>query len=627
MFGGYCGKMAFVDLTSGEVREKRLDEALAQDFIGGYGVGVRILYEHQRKGIDPLSPESTIGFTTGPLTGTKVPTGGRYMVVGKSPLTGGWGDANSGGYFGSELKAAGWDAVFVTGVASSATYLLIRDDQIMLRDASSLWGMDTVETERALSRELKAPRLRVASIGPASEKLSLISGIANDGGRIAARSGLGAVMGSKRLKAVAVRGTGRVPVVHEKELESLRKNYIKTLREGPGFPATLMEQGTCGITKGLISAGATPIKNWRLAGEGVFPGAIRVSDVDPILRYQTRKYGCANCPIACGGLVKVPEGSYPVDETHKPEYETIASFGPLCMNEDPMVIFKLNDMCNRSGLDTISAGSVIAFAMECFEKGILTRKDTDGIDLKWGDRDAMVTLLQKIIRREGIGDVLADGVKIAAERIGKSAGACAIHVGGQEPGMHSALFLPGRGTGYVCDPTPGRHTATPMARVDAGMAGIAPYEEVQFHGFERYEYRSKGPASAKTSCYWQAGTCAGLCLFPVIFFGNYPLLEFFNAVTGREMNMQEALKTGARIQTLRQYFNIREGIKPEEIHLPSRMQGIPPHQEGPVAGITIDIESLRQEYFRSMGWDSKTGVPLENTLKDLNIRDVVHSFL
>jgi aldehyde:ferredoxin oxidoreductase len=627
MFGGYCGKMAFVDLTSGEVREKRLDEALAQDFIGGYGVGVRILYEHQRKGIDPLSPESTIGFTTGPLTGTKVPTGGRYMVVGKSPLTGGWGDANSGGYFGSELKAAGWDAVFVTGVASSATYLLIRDDQIMLRDASSLWGMDTVETERALSRELKAPRLRVASIGPASEKLSLISGIANDGGRIAARSGLGAVMGSKRLKAVAVRGTGRVPVVHEKELESLRKNYIKTLREGPGFPSTLMEQGTCGITKGLISAGATPIKNWRLAGEGVFPGAIRVSDVDPILRYQTRKYGCANCPIACGGLVKVPEGSYPVDETHKPEYETIASFGPLCMNEDPMVIFKLNDMCNRSGLDTISAGSVIAFAMECFEKGILTRKDTDGIDLKWGDRDAMVTLLQKIIRREGIGDVLADGVKIAAERIGKSAGACAIHVGGQEPGMHSALFLPGRGTGYVCDPTPGRHTATPMARVDAGMAGIAPYEEVQFHGFERYEYRSKGPASAKTSCYWQAGTCAGLCLFPVIFFGNYPLLEFFNAVTGREMNMQEALKTGARIQTLRQYFNIREGIKPEEIHLPSRMQGIPPHQEGPVAGITIDIESLRQEYFRSMGWDSKTGVPLEDTLKDLNIRDVVHSFL
>jgi aldehyde:ferredoxin oxidoreductase len=627
MFGGYTGKMAFVDLSSGEVREKKLDEALARDFIGGYGMGVRVLYEHQRKGIDPLGPESTIGFTTGPLTGTKAPTGGRYMVVGKSPLTGGWGDANSGGYFGSELKAAGWDAVFVSGVASSATYVLIRDDQIVLRDASRLWGMDTVETERALRRELKAPRLRVACIGPASEKLSLISGIVNDGGRIAARSGLGAVMGSKRLKAVAVQGTGRVRVVHEQKLEGLRKSYLKTLRQGPGFSSTLTEQGTCGITKGLIAAGATPIKNWLLAGEGLFPGATRVSDVDPILRYQIRKYGCANCPIACGGLVKVTEGSYPVDETHKPEYETIASFGPLCMNEDPMVIFKLNDMCNRSGLDTISAGSVIAFAMECFEKGILTTKDTDGIDLKWGDSDAMVTLLQKIIRREGIGDALADGVKVAARKIGKAAGASAIHVGGQEPGMHNALFLPGRGTGYVSDPTPGRHTATPMARIDAGMAGIAPYEEMQFHGFERYEYRTKGPASAKTSCYWQVGTCAGLCLFPVIFFGNYPLLEFFNAVTGREMNMQEALKTGARIQSLRQYFNIREGIKPEEIHLPSRMLGIPPHQEGPLAGITIDLESLRQEYFKSMGWDSRTGVPLEDTLKNLNIRDIVHSFL
>jgi aldehyde:ferredoxin oxidoreductase len=598
MVGGYTGKMAFVDLSSGEIREEKLDEALARDFIGGYGMGARILYERQRKGIDPMGPESIIGFTTGPLTGTKVPTGGRYTVVGKSPLTGGWGDANSGGYFGSELKAAGWDAVFVSGVAASATYLLIRDDQIMLKDASRLWGMDTVETERTLRQELNAPRLRVACIGPASEKLSLISGIVNDGGRIAARSGLGAVMGSKRLKAVAVLGTGKVPVAHGKELERLRKSYLETLRQGPGFWATLMNQGTCGITQGLVAGGATPIKNWLLAGDGSFPGARSVSDADAVLRYQTRKYGCANCPIACGGLVKVAEGAYAMDEAHKPEYETIASFGPLCGNGDPMVIFKLNDMCNRSGLDTISAGSVIAFAMECFEKGIVTSKDTDGIDLKWGDRDAMVALLQKIIRREGIGDLLADGVKAAAARIGKGAAGCAIHVGGQEPGMHSALFLPGRGTGYVCDPTPGRHTAGPMARIDAGMAGIAPYEEMQFHGFERYDYKSKGPASAKTSCYWQIGTCAGLCLFPVIFFGNYPLLEFFNAVTGRDMNLQEALKTGARIQTLRQYFNIREGINPRDIRLPSRMQGIPPHQKGPLAGITIDIETLRQEYFR-----------------------------
>jgi aldehyde:ferredoxin oxidoreductase len=626
MLGGYVGKIAFVDLSTGKIREEKLDESLARDFIGGYGIGVRILYERQRKGMDPLAPESIIGFMTGPLTGTKVPTGGRYMVVAKSPLTGGWGDANSGGYFGSELKAAGWDGIFVSGAASSAVYLLIQDERIVLRDASRLWGKDTVETEETLRRELKAPKLRVACIGPASEKLSLISGIVNDAGRIAARSGLGAVMGSKRLKAIAVQGRGKVPVAHEEELEKLRGSYLKTLRQSPGFSATLMTQGTCGITKGLIAGGATPVKNWLLAGEGLFPGSESVSDPDAVLRYQTRKYGCANCPFACGGLVKVNEGPYPVAESHKPEYETIASFGPLCMNGDPMVIFKLNDMCNRSGLDTISAGTVVAFAMECFEKGILTSKDTDGIDLKWGDQDAMVTLLRKIIHREGIGDVLADGVKAAAARIGKGAERCAVHAGGQEPGMHNALFMPGRGTGYVCDPTPGRHTAAPMARIDAGMAGLAPYEEVQFRGFERYEYKSKGPASATASSYWQVGACAGLCLFAVIFLGNYPLLEFFNAVTGSGMSIQETLKTGARIQTLRQCFNIREGIQPREIRLPSRMLGIPPHQDGPLAGVTIDVESLRQGYFRAMGWDTKTGIPLDNTLKESNLQEVIQLF-
>jgi aldehyde:ferredoxin oxidoreductase len=626
MLGGYVGKIAFVDLSTGKIREEILDEALARDFIGGYGMGVRILYERQRKGIDPLAPESILGFTTGPLTGTKVPTGGRYMVVGKSPLTGGWGDANSGGYFGSELKAAGWDGIFVSGAASSATYLLIRDDRIVLKDASHLQGKDTVETEEILRQELKAPELRVACIGPASEKLSLISGIVNDGGRIAARSGLGAVMGSKRLKAIAVQGTGKVPVAREEELDKVRKSYLKALREASGFPMTLMKQGTCGLTKGLIASGATPVKNWLLAGEGPFPGSKTLSDADTVLHYQTRKYGCANCPIACGGLVKVNEGAYPVPESHKPEYETMASFGPLCMNADPMVIFKLNDMCNRSGLDTISAGSVVAFAMECFENGILTTKDTDGIDLEWGNGKAMVTLLQKIIRREGIGDLLADGVKVAATRIGKGAEARAMHVAGQEPGMHSGLFLPSRATGYVCDPTPGRHTAAPMARIDAGMAGLAPYEEMQFRGFERYDYKNKGPASAKASCYWQVGACAGVCLFPVIFFGDYPLLDFFNAVTGWAMDMGEVLRTGARIQTLRQCFSVREGLTAREIQLPSRMVGRPPQQEGPLAGITIDIESLRQGYFSSMGWDSKSGIPLEGTLEELRIQEVVRSF-
>ena len=628
MTGGYMGRIGFVDLSTGEMREEKLDERLARSFIGGYGLGARILFEHQKGGADPLGPENTLGFTTGPLTGTPSPTGGRYMAVCKSPLTGGWGDANSGGYLGSELKSAGWDAIFVSGIAASPKYLLATEEGLELREASHVWGRDTVDTEEILRKDVGVSRLRVACIGPASERRSLISGIVNDGGRIAARSGVGAVMGSKRLKALAVHGKRKVTVSDKEMLDRLRKGFIKELRELKGFPRLLTDYGTCGLTDGLVAGGATPVKNWLLAGKQAFPTLDKIADFDTVIQYQVKKYACSNCPIACGGIFKVSKGPYPLAEVHKPEYETIAAFGTMCMNDNWLSIIKLNDMCNRSGLDTISAGSVLAFAMECFEKGIITKSDTDGIELTWGNAEAMVAMIEKIIRREGLGDVLADGVKAAAQKIGRDAQECAIHVGGQEPGLHNASFLPGRGTGFVCDPTPGRHTAAaPMARIDGGSPAIvAPYPELQFRDYERYEYKSKGPASATTSCYWQVGACAGVCLFPVIFFGNYPLLEFLNAVTGWGMDMAEALETGARIQTLRQAFNLREGIGPREIKLPTRMAGVPPKSEGPLAGITIDIDSLASEYRKAMGWDPDTGYPTEATLGRLGLKEFTETY-
>lgn len=625
MGNGYTGRIGFVDLTTGEIREERLDKGVAREFIGGYGLGVRMLFERQRPGVDPLGPESILGFVTGPLTGTKVPTGGRYTAVCKSPLTGGWGDANSGGYFGSELKAAGWDALFVTGTAHSPRYVLVTEDGLALREAAHLWGKDTVDAEETLRRELRDPKVRVACIGPASERLSLISGIVNDSGRVAARSGVGAVMGAKRLKAVAVRGKRRVSVADEKGLDGLRKAYLKELRKGGGFAEGLMKHGTCGGTHGLVAAGASPLKNWQLAGEKALPNLEKLTDPALMMQHQVKKFACANCPIACGGILKVPGGPYPLEETHKPEYESLAALGTLCLNNDLSSVIKLNDMCNRSGLDTISAGSVLAFAMECFDKGAVSKADMDGIELKWGEPKAMIAMLDKIIRREGFGDVLADGVKLAAQRIGRGTEEYAVHVGGQEPGMHSPLFLPSRATGYVCDPTPGRHTAAPMARIDAGMAAIAPYPEVQFQGFERYEYKTKGAASATTSCYWQVGTCAGVCLFPVVFFGNYPLVDFLNAVTGWDAGMSELLDTGARIQTLRQCFNAREGIDPRAIKLPSRLAGIPPHGDGPLTGVAIDAESLAGEYNKAMGWDPATGLPERATLDRLGLRDLVEN--
>jgi aldehyde:ferredoxin oxidoreductase len=623
---GYGGKVAFVDLSRGEIREERLDEGMARGFIGGYGLGVRVLFERMKKGVDPLGVENTLGFTTGPLTGTKTPTGGRYMAVCKSPLTGGWGDANSGGYFGSELKAAGWDALFVTGIASAPRYLSVMDGKIELRDASHIWGKDTAETEETIRKELNGNRFRVACIGPASEKLSLISGIVNDRGRIAARSGVGAVMGSKRLKAVAVIGTGGVGVADETGLDQLRKRFLEDLRSAQGFPRTLSDFGTFGLTAGLVIGGATPVKNWLLAGGQAFPNVDNVADPDLAIRFRKGKYACANCPIACGGIFKVEEGPYPIEELHRPEYETLAAFGPMCMNDDFPSILKLTDLCNRGGLDTISTGTVLAFAMECYEHGIISDKDTDGIEMRWGDGKAMIAMVNKIIDREGFGDLLADGVKVAAQKIGKGAEAFAMHVSGQEPGFHNALFLPGRGTGFVCDPTPGRHTAAPMARLDGGAGAFGPYPELKFDAFERYQFKGKGPMSAKASCYLQTGSCAGVCLFPMIFFGNYPLIDFLNAVTGWEMTVNEALETGARIQTLRQAFNIREGIDPCRVKLPPRLAGIPPKDEGPLAGITLDMKTLASEYWQAMGWDATSGHPSPKTLERLGLAPLVEDF-
>ena len=626
MIGGYAGKIAFVDLTSGEIQTEKLDYDQARNFIGGQGLGARILFERQKKGVDPLAAQSILGFTAGPLTGTKVPTGGRYMVVCKSPLTGGWGDANAGGYFGSELKAAGWDAVFVTGQASAPQYLLITDDRIELKDASNLWGRDVIDTESILRKEARDKKIRSASIGPASEKLSLISGVVNDGGRVAARSGVGAVMGAKKLKAVAVRGTAKVGVADQDTLDSLRKQFIAEMREMEGFPQILMKYGTCGLTGSLVASGATPIKNWQLTGDQAFPNLENLTDVDAMLNYQSRKYGCANCPIACGGNFNVTEGKYPVGETKKPEYETIGAFGTMCMCDDFETIIKLNDMCNRSGLDTISTGTVLAFAMECFEHGVITDADTDGISLTWGNGDAMVAMVEGMIAREGFGDVLADGVKVAAEKIGDGAERFAMHVGGQEPGLHNALFLPSRGTGFVCDPTPGRHTASPMARIDGGPGAFGPYPELKIDSFDRYTYTGKGPLSATASRYLQAGASAGLCLMPLMFFGNFPFVDFFNAVTGWNLDVEQVLTAGARIQTLRQSFNIREGVQPDDVRLPERMAGRPPQTEGPVAGISVDIDSLAREYRQAMGWDPQTGRPRSSVLEDLGLADLVRDY-
>ena len=388
MIGGHMGKLLFVDLGGGQIRVEEPDDALYRDFLGGYGLGARVIYGRQPSGVDPLGPEATLGFCTGVLVGSPAITPNRWTVVGKSPLTGGWGDANCGGYWGPMLKAAGFDAVFVKGIADRPTYLFVEEGAAELRDASDLWGVDALEAELRL-RE-RYPKSQSAVIGPAAEKLSLMSGVVNDEGRIAARSGLGAVMGAKRLKAIVCRGTAPLPMADATRANEIRRRFIREMAANPKVKY-FTKYGTINHTASSAFGGDSPIRNWGGSGLEDFPTAEAISD-DTMLTYEYKKYACWKCNIACGGHYRTDDAAFPVGKTHKPEYETSALWGNNLLNDNIHSIIKANDLCNRYGLDTISTGSVIGFAIECYERGLLTNADTDGIELRWGDAAAIMAL-------------------------------------------------------------------------------------------------------------------------------------------------------------------------------------------------------------------------------------------
>jgi aldehyde:ferredoxin oxidoreductase len=427
---GIIGRMLFVDLTAGRIHEEELREQDARAFLGGYGLGAKVLYERLPKGTDPLGPDNLVGFLAGPLTGTPLPFVSRYTVVGKSPLTGCWGDANGSGAFGPALKFSGYDAVFVSGCSGSPVCLLVGDGPPRLEGAGEAWGRDTYFTEDWVKGRY-GPRAEAACIGPAGERQARIAAVISAKGRAAARAGLGAVMGSKRLKAVVALGSGKVPLAFPEKVAELRKKYTQQMKDGVGFSSFYRVTGTPGYTEVAVVNGDTPVGNWA-------SDVSRLADTsllcyDSMKAYITKRRTCLGCPMADWGQAMIREGPYRLDEeAHVPEYETTSMFGPNCLNTNYESIVKCNDLCNRYGIDTISAGSAVAFAIRCREEGLLSSEDLDGLDPKWGDHAAIVALTGRMVRGEGIGALLAEGVKAAAERIGKGAERFAVHVGGQE---------------------------------------------------------------------------------------------------------------------------------------------------------------------------------------------------
>ncbi|MFO7952490.1 MAG: aldehyde ferredoxin oxidoreductase family protein [Bacillota bacterium] len=653
---GFTGKILFVDLSSGSLVDQHLPDSFYENFLSGSGLGIAYLYTHIPQGADPLGPDNILGFVSGLLTGTGSVLTGRWMAVCKSPLTGGWGDANCGGNLSPAIKQCGYDGIFFKGISDKPVYLIIDEQGPRLEDASFLWGTDTTETEKLLENEYRSKKKpSIAVIGAAAENLSLISGICNDYGRIAARSGCGAVMGSKKLKAVVLSGSNPVKSDRKDEVRRLTKNYTNKVKKIklPGFfkgsilplagkmvgkmktmtaldgmttiVPSFKKWGTPVSNSLGVTSGDLPIKNWGGSVLNFNYSHYKHLNPDLIISREQKKYSCYSCTIGCGGICKIDdisEGEY--KETHKPEYETCAAFGGLLVNKNRDSIFYINEILNRAGMDSISAGNTVAFAIECYENGLLDQKDTGGLELTWGNAPAIIALVKKMIAREGLGDVLADGVKQAVAKIGKDSSTYAMHAGGQEPGLHDPRFDPLLGVHFSSDPTPGRHTIS-SAQYYLMMhlwekVSWAPRVTRYPKAEEYIPSENEALKAVAGASFKQVLDGSGGCLFAAISgLQHWPLFEWLNAVTGWDKSADEYMEIGRRMQTLRQMFNIREGINPLDFKMPDRLAGNPPLEEGPLKDKMVPIEEMIKLYWKYFGWDEKNGAPLEDTISKLGL--------
>jgi aldehyde:ferredoxin oxidoreductase len=647
------GKVLWVDLNRKEFIEETIPEEVYQQFLSGIGLAAHLLYQHIPAGADPLGPENVLGFVSGLLTGTPCLFSGRWMAVGKSPLTNTWGESNCGGYFSFAIKKCGYDGIFFKGISDQPVYLMVDPGGPQLLDADDLWGSDTTTTEKQLLERHGNQRTPgVVCIGPAGEKQSLIAGISHDFGRMAARSGLGAVMGSKNLKAVVLTGARSVPAAHPARMKALsqkpakltrfsipfsssmmavagkflRNPWFKVRWDGLLFAGVLRKWGTVGLNQTSIEWGDAPIKNW--AGTYKDFRLDQSKNISPkrIAEREQKKYHCLACPLGCGGKFHNNGDNQP---SHRPEYETTLAFSGLLLNQDYELVVEINDLLNQAGMDTISAGGTVAAAIEWYQDGLLTAADTGGLVLSWGDRDAVLTLVKAMIARTGIGDILADGSQRAAERLKIEDRRAVITAGGSELAFHDTRLDPGFALHAGVEPSPGRHTSGAfiyyvLFRLWKRVKTLPNPPFISPKGqnlLPTEELIHRAVAISKFTNFYNA---LGICLFGIyIGIDRLPLFEWANAVTGWSKTPEEYLEIGHRIQTLRQLFNIKQGVSPQDIKVSRRALGIPPQETGPNQGRQIDYAAMRKMYWAQIGWDPDSGVPTLKTLGELGIGDRV----
>jgi len=613
--GGYTGKVLRIDLTEQKYAEEPLREDVAAKYLGGSGVGIKYLLDEIPAKCDPLGPENKLIFSLGPLCGTDTPCASRLKVVTKSPVTGTATKASTGGFFPAEIKFAGYDMIIIEGKAEKPTYVWIRDGRVAFRDAKHIWGMNTVDTQQAIKDTLGDQNIRTACIGPAGEKLSLMGAIINEK-HAAGRKGVGAVMGSKNLKAIAIRGNTEVPINDPEAYKDARKFMLDAMKASHHLYSGFSKSGTPMTIDVTSAMGVCPTKNFSNTGE--WDAAEYLGDEIGQKEYNITREFCYQCPVGCSQVKLARKGPFK-GVASIPEYETLFSFGSMTMMESFDPVIAADKLCDDYGLDSISCGVTIAFAMELYEKGILTLADLDGIDLKWGDGEAMNKMIHKMAYRDGIGDLLADGVKAAAEKIGKGSEKYAMHVKGLELPGYDPRGVKAHGLSYA--------TSYEGANHNSGYAFQEVFSIPVPYAVDRLEYKGKGKLTK-----WNQDNrtvtcdCAPMCAFimdmALADTCQQNTANLVNALSGSAYTAEEITLCGERVNNVARIFNIREGFSRADDDLPERIK-TEPLKEGGSKGSYIpqeELEYMLDEYYDARGW-TKDGVPTKEKLISLGMEE------
>ena len=602
---GYMGRLLVVDLTSGEIADEPLNEDYARRFVGGSGLACRYIYDMIDASTDPLNSANPLFFMAGPLTGTAAPSCGRYVVCARSPLTGLWGEANSGGFFGPEMRFAGYDGILIKGRSPEPVYLRVEDGRAELRDATHLWGEDAYRTQALIKEELGDEGVRVACIGPAGENLVRFAAVMNDQGHAAGRTGMGAVMGAKRLKAVAVRGHREVPLADRERFAALAREALAAIKDDITTDI-LRETGTAGSLDYYMFLGNAPVRYFT---QGSFPESEKLSGSTMAETILTGTYSCYGCPVACKRRVRLDE--YGLPETKGPEYETVCALGTLLLLDDLAAVAYLGHLCDAYGLDTISTGSTIAFAYYLYQESVIGPREV-GRELRWGDPDTVAELIEMIAHRRGFGDVLAEGSRLVGRRYG--AEELAVQVRGLEVAMHDPRAMSAMALVYATSPIGGSHNQSDMYLVELGRA----IEELDIPTTDRFGIKGKAPIVARHQG-WRS-FCNALIL---CYFANPPVqtvVELLSSATGWKVGLDEAMAIGERIWNLKRALNLRLGLRREDDRLPKLL--LRPLEEGGTEGHVPDLERMLEEYYRVRGWDPATGAPTMEKLLALGLERV-----